>query len=73
MRESAVALRAGHRFTPHETLIYRKGSPFHRSVAGCWKVTHFHLVHSAVGETRHNILQSWALGDVPEEEPRFSF
>lgn len=74
MRANAVEMRVDYRFSPHETLLYRKGSPFHRPVEGFrWDVTHFHLVHSAVGQTRHTILRSWALGDAPEEQPQFNF
>jgi RNA 2',3'-cyclic 3'-phosphodiesterase len=54
--------RRDYRFNPHLTLAYREGQPFTRSVEPFgWKVDEFFLVHSLVGQTRHELLGRWRL------------
>jgi 2'-5' RNA ligase len=54
--------RAGWRFNPHVTLLYRKGPPFSQPVAPIsWRVDELVLVHSHVGLTRHDIVRRWPL------------
>lgn len=55
-------LRPDWRFSPHQTLFYREGAPFNRLCPPFdWAVSAFVLVHSAVGRTRHTVLDRWAL------------
>lgn len=63
VREAAgVAGRAGYRFNPHVTLMYRDGTPFAEMVTPfAWEAREFVLVHSLVGRTRHIRLGSWPL------------
>lgn len=62
MAAQGLAMRAGWSFNPHETLTYRKGAPFTRSIDGFrWSVTQFVLVHSHVGLHRHDIIGRWTL------------
>lgn len=57
-----IPLRADWRFSPHVTLGYRHGEPFHVEVAPVgFRASEFVLVHSQVGRTRHVILDRWPL------------
>jgi 2'-5' RNA ligase len=63
MTMAGIAARAGWRFSPHLTLLYRHGRPFSRWIdAVSWTVTDFVLIHSLVGLTRHEDLGRWRLG-----------
>ncbi|MBN8830587.1 MAG: 2'-5' RNA ligase [Sphingomonadales bacterium] len=67
MAAQGLAMREGWTFSPHETLTYRKGTPFTRPIEGFrWNVTQFVLVHSHVGLHRHDIIGRWTL--CPPEE-----
>lgn len=62
MAGQGVAMRADWHFSPHETLCYRKGAPFQRLVEGFhWPVTSFALVHSFIGQRRHETIGQWPL------------
>jgi len=62
MAAQGLAMREDWSFSPHETLTYRKGTPFTRRVEGFqWKVTEFVLVHSHVGLHRHDLVGRWPL------------
>jgi len=62
MAAQGIAMRPDWRFSPHETLCYRKGAPFQRPVAGFhWSVTGFVLVHSVIGRHRHETIGQWPL------------
>lgn len=62
MKRQGIAMRETWSFSPHETLGYRKGTPFTRPVAGFrWSVTQFMLVHSLVGLHRHETIGCWPL------------
>ena len=69
MAAQGVVLRPDWAFNPHETLCYRKGTPFQRPVEGFrWAVSAFVLVHSFVGLSRHETLRQWPLR--PPEDPQ---
>lgn len=54
--------RAGWRFSPHVTLLYRNGAPFSQPIAPIsWRVDELVLVHSHVGLTRHDVAGRWPL------------
>lgn len=54
--------RYGYAFSPHMTLVYRKGVPFSHSVAPIsWMAEEFVLVHSLIGQTRHEVIARWPL------------
>lgn len=55
-------LREGWAFNPHVTLAYRKGAPFSRRVSPIgWESRDVVLVHSVVGQNRHEHLARWPL------------
>jgi RNA 2',3'-cyclic 3'-phosphodiesterase len=59
---SGIRRRAGWRFSPHLTLVYRQGSPLFCPVTPItWWADELVLVHSRVGLTRHEILERWPL------------
>ncbi|HEX4695077.1 2'-5' RNA ligase family protein [Sphingomonas sp.] len=59
---AGLSVREGWSFNPHMTLGYRDGSAFARSIdAITWQVDELVLVHSHVGQTRHDILGRWPL------------
>lgn len=69
--EQSTPVRPDWSFSPHETLTYRKGTPFSRAVPGFqWKVTEFVLVHSHVGLHRHEVIGRWALRPPEETQGR---
>lgn len=62
MRRAGQKLREGYRHDPHITLSYRGGLACNRLVPGYrWLVDELVLIHSHVGETRHDILGRWPL------------
>ncbi|WP_336958286.1 2'-5' RNA ligase family protein [Sphingobium aquiterrae] len=62
MAREGVPMRAGWRFSPHQTLAYRNGAPGGRAIDGFgWHVEDFVLIHSHVGRTRHEELGRWRL------------
>jgi 2'-5' RNA ligase len=64
MDRARVEMRAGWAFSPHQTLAYRSGTPFSRPVELFrWPARDFVLIHSFVGQTRHEILGRWPLED----------
>jgi 2'-5' RNA ligase len=64
MERERVMMRAGWAFSPHQTLVYRAGPPFSRPIEGFrWQAHAFSLVHSFVGQTRHETLGCWRLED----------
>lgn len=59
---SGLGQRSGYSFNPHVTLAYGDGEPFARSIEPFgWMVDEFFLVHSLVGQTRHELLGRWRL------------
>jgi 2'-5' RNA ligase len=49
-------------FNPHVTLLYWDSQPVIRPIAPIeWLADEFVLIHSRVGETRHNVLGRWPL------------
>jgi 2'-5' RNA ligase len=64
MDRERVEMRAGWAFSPHQTLVYRSGTPFSRPVELFrWPAREFLLIHSFVGQTKHEILGRWQLED----------
>ena len=62
MARHDVPMREGWRFSPHQTLCYRKGEPFTRRVEGfAWTAREFVLVRSLVGLSRHEVVGCWPL------------
>lgn len=58
----AGLFRRGWRFNPHVTLIYRPGMPFSAPVPPiAWEAAELVLIHSLLGETRHQELGRWPL------------
>ena len=63
---TGLSLRAGWRFSPHMTLFHGAGQPFCVGIdAVSWTAGEFLLVHSLVGETRHDLLCRWPLNAAP--------
>lgn len=63
MADRGVQLRSGWRFSPHQTLCYRRGETFSRRVDGfVWSARNFVLVRSVVGSGRHETVDRWPLG-----------
>jgi 2'-5' RNA ligase len=49
-------------FSPHVTLLYRKGRAFVRPVKPiAWRAAEFVLIHSEIGRTRYRELGRWPL------------
>jgi 2'-5' RNA ligase len=62
MAHAGLARRRGWRFSPHVTLLYRHGRPlWYSTIPLSWTVTEFVLIHSLLGETRHEELACWPL------------
>lgn len=73
MTRERVTMREGWRFSPHQTLCYRRGmATIDRAVTGLhWQAKDFVLIHSFVGWHRHDILGRWQLCGVEEDvQPR---
>jgi len=69
MAQQGIAPRPGWTFSPHETLCYRKGTPFIQPVTGFrWAVSEFVLVHSFIGLSRHQTIGRWPLH--PPDDPQ---
>ncbi|WP_168371680.1 2'-5' RNA ligase family protein [Sphingomonas sp. Leaf357] len=59
--------RYGYDFSPHMTLVYRKGESVSRPVAPIsWAAEEFVLVHSLIGPARHEVIARWPLNGVPD-------
>lgn len=64
---AGLSARQGWSFSPHLTLGYRDAPAFSRAISPIgWPVAEFVLVHSFVGETRHETIGRWALGADPQ-------
>jgi len=62
MARQGIAMRSGWRFSPHQTLCYRKGEAFARIVEGfIWRAREFVLIRSLVGLSRHERVGCWPL------------
>ncbi|MGY4394980.1 2'-5' RNA ligase [Sphingomonas sp. UYAg733] len=60
---AGIAERRGYRFSPHTTLGYWQGRSFSERIAPVeWDVREFVLIHSHLGQTRHEVIGRWALG-----------
>ena len=60
--------RYGYAFSPHMTLAYRKGASVNRPVAPItWLAEEFVLIHSLIGQTRHEVIARWPLNGAPDE------
>jgi len=67
MADRGVSLRPGWRFSPHQTLCYRRGEAFSRAVeAFVWRARELVLVRSLVGLGRHETVGRWPLHDEKE-------
>ncbi len=63
MADRGIMLRTGWHFSPHQTLCYRRGEAFGRSVHGfVWRAREFVLIRSLVGLGRHERVGCWPLG-----------
>lgn len=72
MAAEGLAMRGGWRFTPHETLCYRKAETAEeRVIEGFqWQVKEFLLVHSYVGLHRHETIGRWPLQALEDPQGR---
>lgn len=62
MASARAPLRKGASFSPHMTLLYRKGAPLDRRIAGFeWTAQELELIHSHVGRRWHETLGRWPL------------
>lgn len=62
MARAGIRQRRDWRFSPHITLLYRHGRPLRQwTDTLSWRATEFVLIHSLVGETRHEVLARWPL------------
>lgn len=62
MMRAGLGQRHNWRFSPHVTLLYRHGPPLRQwTDALSWTATEFVLIHSLLGETRHEVLARWPL------------
>ncbi len=60
----AGLLRRSWNYHPHMTLLYRKGTPFTRTITPIgWEAIDFVLIHSLIGAHRHVELGRWPLVD----------
>lgn len=60
--DAGLAPRAGWTFNPHMTLGYRDEAAFARAIDPIlWQVEELVLIHSHVGETRHDVIGRWEL------------
>jgi 2'-5' RNA ligase len=69
-REAAgLSARAGHRPSPRMTLGYRDGAPFTHDIAPIgWTADAFVLVHSRLGQMRHDVIGRWLLNGVDDRQ-----
>ena len=59
------------RFSPHITLVYRKGDPFDWEIEPIsWRAEELLLVHSKVGLTEHVVLDRWPLASASSGQGR---
>lgn len=62
VKRAGLTTRDGWSFSPHLTLGYRDGAPFTRAIPAIeWQVQELVLIHSFVGQTRHEVVKSWPL------------
>lgn len=62
MARAGIGQRRDWRFSPHVTLLYRHGAPLRQwTDTLSWTATEFVLIHSLLGETRHEVLARWPL------------
>ena len=67
LTDRGVSLRKDWRFSPHQTLCYRRGEAFIRPVAGfVWRAREYVLIRSLVGLGRHETVGRWPLHDEKE-------
>jgi 2'-5' RNA ligase len=60
--EAGLGKQVTREFTPHVTLRYERETVPEQAVAAiAWSVGEFVLVHSLLGQTKHLLLQRWAL------------
>lgn len=61
-RAEGIVDRPGHVFSPHVTLGYRAGTPFHQRIADVgWRAREVVLIHSHLGRARHEVVGRWPL------------
>jgi 2'-5' RNA ligase len=64
MRKAGLGQWIDKRFTPHMTLSYGRCSLDAQATEPvAWTVRELVLVHSFIGQTRHEVLGRWPLGD----------
>jgi 2'-5' RNA ligase len=69
MAVEGVGMRDDWRFSPHVTLTYRERAPATQPVADRgWRADEFVLIHSLVGQTRHELLGRWRLDCPPDPQ-----
>ena len=62
MARARLRERDGRRPRAHLTLLYRHGAPLREwTLPLSWVATEFVLIHSLLGETRHEVLARWRL------------
>ena len=60
--DAGLSPREGWTFNPHMTLGYRDEPAFSRAIDPIlWQVEELVLIHSHVGETRHDVIGRWTL------------
>ena len=66
---AGVAPRRDYRFSPHVTLGYDNPAPWSERVAPVsWVADDLVLIHSRVGQTRHEVLGRWRLNAAAAEQ-----
>lgn len=69
-RTAGIPERPDYRFAPHVTLGYREGAPFQERVKPIsWRANEVVLIHSLLGQTRHEVLGRWPLNGGGGEQP----
>lgn len=66
---TGVAERRDYRFSPHLTLGYRHGAPFQQRIKPVtWRADEVVLIHSLLGQTRHDLVGRWPLDGSATEQ-----
>jgi len=62
LKQAGLQIAAQAHFKPHLTLLYDRGSVPEQAVAPIqWTVREFFLIHSRIGQSRHEVLGRWPL------------
>ncbi|QNA85807.1 2'-5' RNA ligase [Sphingomonas sp. So64.6b] len=72
MARMGLSQRQDYRFSPHMTLAYRDGAPISKLAPPVrWRAEEFVLIHSLLGQTRHEVLGRWTLKGLDEQPSLF--